>query len=84
MSDEITGILENWHGINHLDGSLIIYGEIYNDSLGRFHNGERIGTSKVKGGLIMQNGYVVTKSGNRYSLGVCATDRSSPTSEHKE
>ena len=40
-------LLKNWTIENYWDGSVVIYGEIYNDTKNRFSNGTHIRTSRV-------------------------------------
>lgn len=40
-------LLENWDIRNYWDGSIVIYGEIYNDTKKRFSDGTHIRTSRL-------------------------------------
>ncbi len=58
----MTARLENWMTSGY--GGL--YGEVYDDTQGRFPDGEKIFTSTIKS---FDGAKVVTKSGSEYELG---------------
>ena len=44
----IPNLLKNWSVVPCVDGSIVVYGEIYNDTKNRFFDGSRIRTSRVQ------------------------------------
>lgn len=60
-------LLENWEIANYWNGSIVIYGEIYNDIKNRFVNGTHIRTSNVQY-VDFVEGIVKTKN-SIYNLG---------------
>lgn len=49
MQNELKpNLLKNWEIQKYWDGSMVIRGDIYNDSRGRFKDGTPIRTSKLK------------------------------------
>ena len=67
MPEEITGRLEQWSGIG-AEGS-VLYGQIYNDSKGRFHDGTHIRTSSLSENYELWEGLVVKTKNSSYLLG---------------
>ena len=54
-------LLKNWTIENFWDGSVVLYGEIYNDEKNRFSDGSHIRTSRVRY-IDFEQGVVQTKN----------------------
>jgi hypothetical protein len=65
---EATAILENWHKVDVMDGEFIIYGQIFNDTRGRWPNGTPIHTSGIKNRKCKKDDIVITRN-STYKLG---------------
>lgn len=61
MDDNRINVLKNWSIDHFWDGSVVIYGEIYNDSKNRFQDGTQIRTSRVRR-IDFEEGIVETRN----------------------
>ena len=67
MPEEITGRLEQWSGIG--SAGSVLYGQIYNDSKGRFDDGTFVRTSFLSENYELGEGLVVKTKNSAYLLG---------------
>ena len=68
MAYTITATLENWYPIQCTSKEMVINGECYGDSLGRFPDGTPIETSGVKNRSLSEGDVIETRN-NIYKLG---------------
>ena len=68
MSEEITGRLENWHRQQIDEEYFIIWGNLYEDSHGRWPEGTNIHTSAIEERDVKEGDIVQTRN-SIYKLG---------------